>query len=478
MTDGLRMRTVETHSAVLVFLGDRVYKFKKAVDLGFLDHRDRAAREIACHEEVALNRRLAPDVYLGVADVTGPDGAPCEHIVVMRRMPEERSLTRCVAAGADVTADLDRIARAVAGLHASSPVSACIAAEHDAPGLRALWRQSFRQLREAGVDTADGRRVEELAERYLAGREPLFAHRIAEGAVRDGHGDLMADDIYLLPDGPRILDCLEFAPDLRIGDVVGDVAFLAMDLERLGRPDLGERFLATYRELSGETWPTSLAHHHVAYRAHVRAKVAALAGAQRLGGGHATSADLMPIARDHLERARVRLVVVGGLPGTGKSTVADAVADELDAVVVRSDEVRRRVAAGQGADRYAPGSVAAVYREALADTEALLGRGYSVVLDATWSAAEDRQQARQVARRTASELVEVRCTAPAGTAEARITARGDAHASEATPAVARQMAGRFAPWPEAVVLDTARPWDRTAADLGEVVAGRRPLSRG
>ena len=111
---------------------------------------------------------------------------------------------------------------------------------------------------------------------YLAGRDALFQHRIDDGWVRDGHGDLMADDIYLLPDGPRILDCLEFDERYRIGDVVNDVDFLAMDLERLGRPDLARRFLALYREMAAAPWPASLAHHLIAYRAHVRAKVGAL----------------------------------------------------------------------------------------------------------------------------------------------------------------------------------------------------------
>ncbi|WP_219941311.1 AAA family ATPase [Iamia sp. SCSIO 61187] len=454
----LDLRLVETHTAVLLFMGDRVHKVKKAVDLGFLDHRSREARLAACREEVRLNRRLAPDVYLGVADVVGTDGDLCDHMVVMRRMPEDRCLTRCVVEGEDVDDALRAIARAVATLHARGEVAPGDRDVASLDALRSMWRESFAQLRAAGVDTDDSRRVEELAEQYLAGRGALLARRIADGWVRDGHGDLMADDIYLLPDGPRILDCLEFSPRLRIADVVADVAFLAMDLERLGRPDLARRFLHLYREMSAGTWPASLAEHHVAYRAHIRAKVAAFKGAHVLAGGHATPEALLAIARRHLERGQVRLVLVGGLPGTGKSTIADAIADEIDAVVLRTDEVRQRIDAGTGPDRYDPANVLAVYEQAAREAEQLLGLGHHVVLDATWSDAGARSAARDLARRAAAELVELRCVAPAALAARRIEARGavGASSSEATPAVAAALAARFVPWPEAIELDTDR----------------------
>ena len=463
----LDLRLVETHSAVLLFAGDRVYKVKKAVDLGFLDHRERTARQAACEEEVRLNRRLAPDVYLGVADVTGPDGAACDHMVVMRRMPEERRLTTCISRREDVDDALRGIARAVAALHAVGPVVGRRRQQlASRSALGRSWRDSFASLAASGIASDDARRVEELVEGYLAGRAEMFAQRIAEGWVRDGHGDLMGDDIFLLPDGPRILDCLEFDERYRIADVVTDVAFLAMDLERLGRPDLARRFLALYREMSGATWPPTLAEHMVAYRAHVRAKVRALSGSQVLGGGHAEVGDLLAMARQHLERGQVRLVVVGGLPGTGKSTIADAVADPLDALVLRSDEVRSRVPAGRGVDRYAPTNVRAVYDELLAEAQRLLGLGHHVVLDATWSDARARDDVRAAAAATSSSLVELVCEAPDDVAAQRITVRGrvGAHGSEATPAVAEAMADRFAPWPEAVPLDTTRPVDVSVAD--------------
>ena len=279
----------ETHSAAVFLVGDRAYKLKKSVDLGFLDFRDLTARAAVCAREVELNRRLAPDVYLGVADVVGPDGAVCDHLVVMRRMPDDRRLSTLVRTGADVDDGLWHLAHLVAAFYsrADRPPVTAAAASRDA--LAARWADNTASLLDHGrgvVDLDEVLVVDALAARYLAGRNALFERRIGEGRAIDGHGDLLADDIFLLDDAPRVLDCIEFDDSLRFGDALADVAFLAMDLERLGRPDLAERFLAAYREHADDTWPASLAHHHVAYRAHVRAKV----GAIRVGQGDAAAA--------------------------------------------------------------------------------------------------------------------------------------------------------------------------------------------
>ena len=213
------------------------------------------------------------------------------------------------------------------------------------------WTEGFDQLRTLPVE-ASARAVigetEALAARYLAGRAPLFEQRIADGRIRDGHGDLQADDIFVLDDGPRILDCIEFGEEYRWGDVLSDVAFLAMDLERLGRPDLGQRFLQLHRELSADRWPSTLAHHYVAYRAHIRAKVGIVRSAQQGEPAGPGVSRYLDLSRAHLRDAQVQIVVVGGAPGTGKSTVAAALGDRLGAVVLRTDEVRQRVPVGEG----------------------------------------------------------------------------------------------------------------------------------
>jgi hypothetical protein len=459
----------ETHSAVVFLVGDRAYKLKKPVDLGFLDFRDLTARAVACAREVELNRRLAPDVYLGVADVVGPNGVVCDHLVVMRRMPDDRRLSTLVRAGADVDDGLWHLAHLVAAFHARAerPTGAATAASRDA--LAGRWADNTASLLDHGrgvVDLDEVLEVDALAARYLAGRNALFDRRIGEGRAVDGHGDLLADDIFLHDDGPRVLDCIEFDDGLRFGDALADVAFLAMDLERLGRPDLAERFLAAYREHADDTWPASLAHHHLAYRAQVRAKV----GAIRAGQGDKAAApeahSLLGLARRHLEAGAVRLVLIGGLPGTGKSTLADGIADALGATVIRSDEVRKELAglrpderapAEFGEGLYRPAATAATYGELMRRAEIALALGEGVVLDASWTAERWRADARAVAARTATDLVELQCSALPNLAARRIRRRliagGDA--SDATPEIAAQLATVQEPWPAATIVDTS-----------------------
>ncbi|MEW6471241.1 MAG: AAA family ATPase [Actinomycetota bacterium] len=471
----------ETHISVLVSIDDRVYKLKKPVSLGFLDFSERSLRERACHREVELNRRLAPDVYLGVADITGVDGEVCDHLVVMRRMPPDRRLATLVRSGAALDAPLDEVARRIAVFHAAAPTSDDISTAGRREAVQAVWESSFKELvpfKGTVLDRPTCDRVEQLVRRYLAGRARLFEHRIAAGAVRDGHGDLQAEDIFCLDDGPRILDCIEFDDRLRHGDVVADVAFLAMDLERLGAPQSAQHFLARYREFAGETHPESLEHHYVAARAHVRCKVACL----RHGQGDAEAApaarSLLDLTLRHLEAGRVRLVLVGGLPGTGKSTVAAALADATGWSVLRSDEIRKDVAglghttaaaAAPDEGLYRPELIDAAYDAMLERSRTALELGESVVLDASWSAERHRQAARQLADATSSDLVELRCVAPPDVAEQRIRQRlaAGSDPSDATPAVAAAMAARFDDWPAASTVDTT---GRVDASVDEALA--------
>lgn len=459
----------ETHISVLVSVGDVVYKVKKPVKLRFLDFSTRELRALACHREVELNRRLAPDVYLGVADITGPDGALCDHMVVMRRMPAERRLAALVRHGTDVTGELRTIARRIASFHAGAATSS----EIDEAGGPAIvlghWEANFAELGPfvgSVLDAGACRRVEDLARRYLAGRRPLLFDRVKAGCIRDGHGDLQAEDIFCLDDGPRILDCIEFDDRLRHGDVLADIAFLAMDLERIGSPDGAESFLAAYREFSGATYPESLAHHYVAYRAHVRAKVACLRHDQGDPEAAGAARRLLDLTLTHLEQGRVRLVLVGGLPGTGKSTLAAGLAEQSGWTVLRSDEVRKdqaglphdaHRASEYGEGLYSPRATDETYRTLLGRARELLEHGESVILDASWSSAAWRAAARDVAEATASDLTPLRCELPGDEAARRIQRRTTVghDPSDATPQVAVAMAAVFDPWPAAASIDTS-----------------------
>lgn len=465
----------ETHISVVFFVGDHVYKVKKPLDLGFLDFRTREVREAVCKREVELNSRLAPDVYLGVVDLVGPDGAPFDHLVVMRRMPSERRLSTLVTSGQDVRAELHSIAQTLVEFHAHADTSKEIAEAGTIDAIRTNWENNSDQLRSL-VGSLNDRRAEldsdivdsiaSLAQRYIAGRSGLFNRRIAEGKVRDCHGDVLADDIFCLADGPRILDCIEFDDRLRYGDVLGDVAFLAMDLERLGAPTLGADLLEDYRNLAGDSYPATLADFWIAYRAQVRAKVAALRLAQGDPGASAEADRLLKMALAHLKRCQLKLVLIGGAPGTGKSTLAKELAERQGWILIRSDEIRKGLVGLSPTDRsgatgkieegiYDQATTQATYENMLSQARTALGDGTSVVLDASWNDAHLRALAAAVAADTSSDLIELCCEAPLDVTIKRVemrSARND-DASDASTEVLEALRHR-SPWPSATVIDT------------------------
>ncbi|MGA8211158.1 MAG: AAA family ATPase, partial [Nocardioidaceae bacterium] len=452
----------ETHCAGLLLVGARALKFKKPVELGFLDFRTQRARAEACRREVELNRRFSPDVYLGLGHLELPFQAMPEPVVVMRRMPDDRRLSHLVACGVDVRQDLRRLARRLAVVHAAGSRRPEVDREASLDRLRDRWEHSFAHVREHAdgiVGTGALDEVERLTHRFLDGRGTLFAERVARGCAVDGHGDLLADDVFCLDDGPRALDCLEFDDRLRFVDRIDDVCFLAMDLERLGAPELGAAFVDWYVEFSGDDPPPALVHHYVAYRAFVRAKVACLRQAQGVESLEDIEAHLA-LARGHLVAGAVTLVLVGGPPGSGKTTVASGVADRLGLVVLGSDRVRKELAgldpaasaaAEYGEGIYSYGHTARTYAELLRRADALLARGESVVVDATWTSSTWRERARTVAAGSHSDLVEIRCVVPPTQADARVTARraGRQHVSDADAGVATALREAVVAWPEA-----------------------------
>ncbi|WP_431985908.1 AAA family ATPase [Streptomyces griseoflavus] len=476
----------ETHTAVVFFAGDRAYKLKKPVDLEFLDYTTVAARRAACEREVALNRRFAPDVYLGVGELRSPDARVPEPLVVMRRMPADRRLSHLVRQGVAVDEALRAVARQLAAWHAQAPRSREVDEQGTRDALSARWEAGFRQVRALADDgvVPDGvAEAERLVRRYLVGREPLFDSRIEQGRVVDGHGDLLAEDVFCLDDGPRVLDCLEFDDHLRHVDGLDDAAFLAMDLEQLGDPRAAAYFLARYGEYSGDPAPSSLWHHYVAYRAFVRAKVSLIQARQGAPGAEAAFRRLVSAALRHLRTSAVGLTLVGGLPGSGKSTLSGALADRLGVTLLSSDRLRkelagipveRSAAAGYGEGLYTPEWTARTYSTLLDRASALLSSGESVVLDATWSDAAQREAALRVAESAGADLVALHCRVPDDVSAARLSTRAPG-ASDADADVAAAMAAGAQPWPEAVAVDTSGSLESAVA---QALAAVRPWGTG
>ena len=494
MVARLRPAVVDTHLSTLFFYGDRVVKVRRPVVQGLADFRSLERRRLSCEREVALNQPLASDVYLGTATVTIDGGGPVEHAVVMRRLPKDRNLATMARRGATLEAEMKRLADVLARFHAQAERSERIDAA--ATG-RALW-QRWQGVEEAlgrfvgpVVDAARYRELTALARRYLEGREALFHRRVTEGAVCDGHGSLEATDVFLLEDGPRILDRLELDEESRYGDVLADVGSLVQDLEMAGARGAADALVAAYRRRSGREAPPSLLHFYVAQRAHLRLLTQCLRqeeGVRPAAGRTVPTALLVDQALAHLRAGLPRLVLVGGLPASGKSTLAAWVAGQLEADVLATRQGHPSAAHPAA---HPAGRPRSAYERLCEQAGALLATGRSVVLDAGWSAAADRGLAAEVARRTSAQLVALHCACPREERAARIARRsGGQGVAEAAlgPEVVED------PWPEALGVDTsssatgpaegqpgttvvpARPSRRSAARSSGPMAARPPVA--
>lgn len=472
----LRPHVAETHTGLVVLAGELAYKIKKPVVTDFLDFSTVAARERACAHEVTLNRRLAPDSYLGVGHFGAPGDPEPEPVIVMRRHPDERRLATLVRNGEDVTGHLKAIAAVLARFHAEADRSSAIDAQARVDAVSERWRQNLAELAryaETGVGGLDQHAVAavgEMAARFMAGRAVLFAGRITDRRIVDGHADLLADDIFCLQGGPALLDCLEFDDSLRYVDVIDDVAFLAMDLEFLGRADLAEAFLARYTCLTGDDAPVSLRHFYTAYRAVVRAKVDCVRVTQGNPEAAADARRHLDIATAHLHRAAVRLIMVGGGPGTGKTTVARGLAESLGGKLISTDDMRAQMAAGGeitgepgvlAEGLYSASNVDAVYAAVLRSAHLALCEGRTVVLDGTWRDERHRAGAREMAARASALVTEFACVAPLAVTVTRIRNRTSTSSqvttSQVTPEIATALAEGPAGgggWAGAHLIDT------------------------
>ena len=446
----------QTHISVVALAGAYAYKVKKPVDLGFLDFTTLAKRLHYCHEEVRLNRRLAPDVYLDVVPLVRSDaglqvegsGIPVEYAVKMRRLPEDATLLRLLECGeleADVLAELGR---RVAGFHrvaeSGAEVARCGRWRVVAGNARENLTQSRRHVG-ITLSSAVYARLEEALEWRLEAHRPLIERRAEAHVPRDTHGDLHLDHVYHFPElGPPhdfvVIDCIEFNERFRYADPVADMAFLTMDLAFHGRRDLERAFVEAYFEASGDRPGRALLPFYVAYRAAVRAKVEGMTAAEpevpraerRDAIGRAKGHWLLALSQLEAPEKRPALVLVGGLPGTGKSTLAEMLGRACGFEVISSDRVRKElagltpetpsaVAFGEGI--YTPEWHDRTYAACLEHADALLFEGKRVIVDASFREAQRRQSFLEAAVRWGLQPVLLLCTAPEETVRERMAAR-------------------------------------------------------
>ncbi|MGH2880841.1 MAG: AAA family ATPase [Solirubrobacteraceae bacterium] len=483
----------ETHISWVFLAGERAYKLKKPLVLGFLDYRTRARRREMCHEEVRLNRRLADDLYLGVRAVAERDGvleltdedAPhaIDYVVEMRRYDERLTMAAKLSRGELKQGEVVDVARLLARFHAQAPRVGSVGVP--APALERRLTENFHELLAIVEQHAEVERVlalERFAHAFVVACADMFNTRARHGLIREVHGDLRAEHV-LLDGTPQIVDCIEFNPELRSLDVADDLAFLVMDLTARGGERFARTLLRAYRDAGGHAGEGRLVAFYADYRALVRAKVELLRAVQQPTGsaahGHhsATARDLLGLAERFSWRARLPLaIVICGLPATGKSHLARALALRSRLAHLNSDVVRKRLA-GVLPTRRAPSDAYTVEANRL--TYAELGRLAArevtahggALVDATFRHRADRDAFAQAFAGVAP-LLFVECQAPAETLARRAAARArePERISDASLQVVVRESVMWEPLlevpPEAhVVLRSDRPVEAQITDL-------------
>jgi aminoglycoside phosphotransferase family enzyme/predicted kinase len=441
------VRLMETHISWVLQAGRYAYKIKKAIDLGFLDFTDLGARHFYCEEEIRLNRRLAPQLYLGVVAIGGSPQQPkleispaIEYAVKMRRFAIGSMLNRLLVRGLVTTGHIDQLSSTIARFHASLPSASPDSAFGTLDAIHNPAIQNFEQLLPL-LNSADAKLLNRLhiaSESEYVACVPLFERRRQEGWIRECHGDLHLGNIVLIKDEPTPFDGIEFNAGFRWIDVMNEVAFLVMDLLDHNRADLAFRFLNGYLELPGDYQGVAVLRFYLAYRAMVRAKVSAIRAHQADSKPHETQQAMaacrsyLTLTADCLKRQQPALVITHGLPGCGKTTVAQTALEQLQAIRIRSDVERKRLfglaplqASGSqaGTGIYGTEATRQTYDRLHQLARELLDAGFPVIVDAAFLKRAERNRFSELARAMAVPFVILSVRAEASILRQRILQR-------------------------------------------------------
>jgi hypothetical protein len=488
------LRLVETHISWVFLTGDFAYKVKKPLDLGFLDFSTLEKRAHCCREELRLNRRLAPALYLDVVALTGTldapvlDGPsePVEYAVKMRQFDEAGLLDRLIAAGDLPPERIERIARIAAEFHERAE-RAPEGTDFGAPE-RAHFpvAENFYQTLPLVRDPAVIARIEVLRAASEAAYQrlgPLMAQRRRDGFIRECHGDMHLGNMALVDGDVAIFDGIEFNPNLRWIDVMSEVAFLCMDLEQRGRPDYAWRFLNAYLERTGDYPGLALLRYYQGYRAMVRAKVTAIRLAQpglpeaERAAAEAAFLGYLGLAEGYAAAGQPFLAITRGPSGVGKTWIAGGLAERLGAVRLRSDVERKRLAdlapearsgSGLATGLYTTERTRATYGRLAALSGEVLAAGLPVIVDATFLERAQREPFAALAREAGVPFRILDLQADRDTLLRRMTERDEAggDASEATATVLAHQ------------LEGLRPLDADEAALAVTVDAAGPVDLG
>ncbi|WP_218576546.1 AAA family ATPase [Desulfobacter latus] len=440
----------ETHISMVFLAGDVVYKIKKSVDLNFLDFTTLEKRRHFCTREVALNRRLTNDVYLGVTKITQKgdrfyidgDGAVVEYAVKMRKLSETDSMKQLLRSGKIGHQDMDRLAMKLCDFYDSDTADKPPDMEAAFETIRQNCDENFKQTQPLLGSQFDGDCFQSVWSKtiaFLDRQKPLFFRRMEHKWFRDCHGDLRTGHIYFTDTGIQIIDCIEFNDRFRYLDVGADLAFLTMDMEFLGFSDLAETLLSAYAGYRYDPEVYVLINFYKCYRAMVRFKVNCI----RLQAHDVCKQErkklleqtkkYLALSDRYAERfSRPGIWVVCGMPASGKSTLAQALSLALNIRSINSDVVRKEIFPAAPTDpenmpfekgMYSETATRQTYDTLLSLAEKEISKGNSVALDATFGREKYRKQVISLAAKSGAGIVFAECTVPDAVLQERLIMR-------------------------------------------------------
>ncbi len=464
------VEVIETHISWVLLAGGRVYKIKKPVDFGFLDFSTLARREHFCREEVRLNQRTAPGLYLGVEAVTGSveqpalggDGQPVEYAVCMRRFDVADGFDQLIDQGRFQPVHAESLGDALADLHEKAAVADLADAWGRAETVIGPMRDNFTTLFERVEDPARRQQLERLrdwTEQQFEALAALVEQRRQSGFVRECHGDVHLGNVTLFEGKTTLFDCIEFSPDLRWTDVMADLAFVIMDLHDRKDAANAWRLLDRYLARTGDHAGLALLDFFVVYRAMVRAKVAALGLEPGLDDAQLARVRYrvdryIQLSTEVSTGSRPLLVLTCGVSGSGKSHLAERLLARCGLVRLRSDVERKRLFGLSESQRSGSGLAAGIYSAAAGEqtyaelrrrARQLLAAGFGVVVDATFLAQAQRAEFRALAGEQDCPFGIITCFAEQAVLRERVQhrARKGADASEADEAVLTRQLSAF-----------------------------------
>ena len=490
---------IETHISWVILTDDTVYKIKKPIVLDFLDFGDLERRKFYCEEEIRLNQPWAPDIYLDVVPICRDNGqprlegsgTPIEYAVKMRRFDQSMRLDAQLERDALTAADMKELGRNIAARHTAAKI--IDTSQRDAVVARTkefMW-DNFKAL-DGFVDDAELTLLRDWTEQELQELEPLLWQRFDDGYVRDCHGDLHLANLVRLPDGITTFDCIEFSSDLRHIDVACDIAFLIMDLVERRRHDLAACFLNRYLECTGDYDSMRLFSLYFVYRCLVRAKVAAIRGAERISDEDRVTdqADVCrycEMAKRQIAHRVPVLVIMCGFSGSGKTRVSGQLMAAMPAIRIRSDLERKRLfglseiedsASDVDSGIYTRDASRRVYRYLCDTARTMLNARHNLILDAAFLRAADRAMAVAVALECDAPCVLLEVTAPIEVLKERVRrrARLAVDASEADLEILERQLATADPLTDderAIAITCANVGEIDIVDLAARIKGRR-----